>query len=538
MKSRLPGLFCLLVLSMGAAQGETTEQQVVHIRTLTAQMKYDLTEIHATPGQPVRIVFENQDDLPHNIVFCQPGTDTTALSMKQLEKPEEALKRNWLPEDPSIWSHSKMLNPHQKDEFGFTAPAKPGAYPYVCTFPGHSLTMRGTLRVAPQGGGLRDLHFKLYLGDWKILPDFTSLKPHREGTLEDNLVQVKLDDYKNQFGVVFTGKLTAPKTGSYRFYLASDDGGRILVDGKPVVENDGIHPATDVKDKAVALTKGEHDFRLEYFQGGGNVEIFAAWKGADFDITPLSKWLHPLWRTGGKKEKKKNETTGMPLVVGNEPLVYRNFIAGAGNRAIAVGYPGGFNIAWSAESMNLSLIWRGAFIDAARHWNSRGGGYQPPLGYDVIQPAGEVTPALAVLANRDAAWPAYQPDQRYDGFRWKGYSLDSERIPTFRYEWNGCLIEDRFVPQGSATTGHGTLARFVRLGNSKARHAGAYFLLLSGDVARGKANSFVLNRKLVVHFMGTPEPVLRDVTGSKQVLIPVGPDASESLYTFSYSWLQ
>ncbi len=78
----------------------------------------------------------------------------------------------------------------------------------------------------------------------------------------------------------------------------------------------------------------------------------------------------------------------------DEPVIYRNFIEGAGNRGIAVGYPGGVNLAWSAESMNLALIWRGAFIDAGRHWNSRGGGHETPLGYDVLRPTGEVTPAL------------------------------------------------------------------------------------------------------------------------------------------------
>ena len=45
--------------------------------------------------------------------------------------------------------------------------------------------------------------------------------------MADNLVQLKLDDYKNQFGLVFTGKIEAPKDAEYTFELASDDGGRI-----------------------------------------------------------------------------------------------------------------------------------------------------------------------------------------------------------------------------------------------------------------------------------------------------------------------
>ena len=132
------------------------------------------------------------------------------------------------------------------------------------------------------------MNFALYLGSWKQLPDFSKLTPHRSGKIEDNLIQVKLDDYKNEFGVVFTGKLTAPKKGSYRFYLASDDGARLLIDGKEVVNDDGIHPASDIKEKSISLDKGEHDFRLEYFQGGGQIELYAAWKGSDFpDHSPL-----------------------------------------------------------------------------------------------------------------------------------------------------------------------------------------------------------------------------------------------------------
>jgi hypothetical protein len=139
------------------------------------------------------------------------------------------------------------------------------------------------------GEGLKDLQFALYLGNWSQLPDFAKLKPHREGKVEDNLIAVKLDDYKNEFGVVFTGKIIAPRKGSYRFYLSSDDGARILIDGKEVVAYDGIHPAGDIKEKGIPLDKGRTTLRLEYFQGGGNIELYAAWKGADFQITPLSE---------------------------------------------------------------------------------------------------------------------------------------------------------------------------------------------------------------------------------------------------------
>jgi len=470
-------LFALLITSAGLPAAETA---VFTLKTMTAQMKYDLSEMIVQPGQPVKISFENGDDLPHNLVFCQPGTDTAAMALKQMENPaaaEIALKRNWLPDDPRIWAHSKMLNPHEKEVLSFTAPAKPGTYPYVCTFPGHAMTMRGELKVEPLGEGLQDLQFALYLGSWKQLPDFSKLKPHREGKVDDNLIQVKLDDYKNEFGVVFTGKLNAPKKGSYRFFLASDDGARLLIDGKEVVNDDGIHPASKIKEQGVTLDKGPHEFRLEYFQGGGQIELYAAWKGADFQITPLSKWLHPQWQGGAKKQK---EFDPIPLVVAQEPVIYRNFIQGAGNRGIGVGYPGGINIAWSAESMNLALIWRGAFIDASRHWNSRGGGHEKPLGYDVLQPTGEVTPAFFITDKPDAAWPQWDKTKRYDDFKWQGYTLDAKRSPTFRYTWHDAAVEESFTISGDGNKpdGNAKLTRTLKI--SGALPANAWYRIASG----------------------------------------------------------
>ena len=122
----------------------------IRMKTLTAQMRYDRSEFSASPGEKVTLHFENGDDLPHNVVICKPGTDTLAMSNKQMEKPEEALKRNWLPEDSRIIAHTRMLNPHEKETVTFTVPEKPGFYPIVCTFPGHALTMKGRLAVFPQ----------------------------------------------------------------------------------------------------------------------------------------------------------------------------------------------------------------------------------------------------------------------------------------------------------------------------------------------------------------------------------------------------
>jgi azurin len=424
-----------------------------HMKTLTAQMRYDQSEFTASPGEKVTLHFENGDDLPHNVVICKPGTDTLALSNKQMEKPEEALKRNWLPDDPRIIAHTQMLNPHQRETITFIMPEKPGRYPIVCTFPGHALTMKGTINSYPQGPGLKSLTFKLYHGAWENLPDFSKLKPHREGSVSDGIVKLNFDDYKNEYGLVFEGTITPTKKGNHRFMLASDDGARLLLDDQEVINNDGIHPSGSVQQKSLQMAARDYRFRLEYFQRAGHADLFVAWKGADFAPTLLSKWAPKDWQDGGTRKKAERDTTGMPLIVNDEPVIYRNFIQGAGNRGIGVGYPGGINIAWSAEGMNLAVLWRGAFMDAARHWNSRGGGHQPPAGFDVFTPTGtEPGPGLHVTADPAAPWPKWEKGIRYDGLQWKGYTLDKTRAPTFRYTWHGASIEESYTVQTDTIT--------------------------------------------------------------------------------------
>jgi azurin len=434
-------------------------------------MKFDLNDIVVSPGAKVLLTFENSDDMPHNVVFCNPKTDVVQLVMQMLEKPEEAMKNNFLPEDPRVWLKSRLLNPHEKQILEFTAPSTPGNYPYVCSFPGHAATMQGVFRVLGEGPKLEDLKFALYHGEWKQLPDFSALTPHRTGDVPDNLVQLNFDDYKNNYGLVFTGKLQVPADGEYVFYAASDDGCRIILGEERVLNDDGIHPAR-IKESKKRLKKGVYPVRIEYFQAASQAELYIGWKSDKFDTTALSKWTPPNWKKG--VEQKANEFVGMPLEPKETPVIYRNFIAGAGTRSIGVGFPGGINFAWSAETMNLSLAWRGAFMDAARHWKGRGSGFQPPAGFDVVRPS-NLTPPLAVLETTDAVWPSFVPDKPLEDYQWKGYTLDAKGIPTFRYVWKGVEVEDRTEPRGDFKRG-GTLVRTLSL---KGNIPSKAFLLLS-----------------------------------------------------------
>ena len=164
--------------------------------------------------------------------------------------------------------------------------------------------------------------------------------------------------------------------------------------------------------------------------------------------------IEAVWRyLSGPKPRPPLGATLNPieLVPGDRPIIYRNFIEGAGPRGIAVGYPEKVHVAWDADQLRLALAWRGAFIDAARHWTGRGQGFQPPLG-DMVFTPDAATPLAAFeseSAARSAAWPKGSVRDALGpvaGHRFKGYALDAAGRPAFGWRWGECEVRDEIVP--------------------------------------------------------------------------------------------
>jgi outer membrane protein OmpA-like peptidoglycan-associated protein len=68
------------------------------------------------------------------------------------------------------------------------------------------------------------------------------------------------------FSLTYQGSIYIPTAGRYSFRLSSDDGSQLFLDDALVVDNDGVHGMSD-KHATVVLKKGNHTFRLRYFQG-------------------------------------------------------------------------------------------------------------------------------------------------------------------------------------------------------------------------------------------------------------------------------
>jgi hypothetical protein len=133
-----------------------------------------------------------------------------------------------------------------------------------------------------------DLKYRFYRDTWDKLPDFDNLKFEEEGPLEQGKFDLAPATRDTAFGFVFTGTLIVPEEGDYSFRLDSDDGARLSIDGKVVIDYDGIHGIGEPKRATQRLQAGRLPIRLDYFQRDGGKGLEVAWSGPTFNARSLA----------------------------------------------------------------------------------------------------------------------------------------------------------------------------------------------------------------------------------------------------------
>ena len=204
-----------------------------------------------------------------------------------------------------------------------------------------------------------------------------------------------------------------------------------------------------------------------------------------------------------------------PLVVEvrNEAVIVRRAFPGIGKRGIGVGYPGGINLAFDAAQMRLASVWSGGFIEASGLWRGQGSGQAHLLGKDTVTfPPG---PAFAVLESPATAWPALDATPGKSPFTFKGYTLDAQQRPTFRYALGAFTVEDVFIERRD-TAGKLFLERTLKIPDAP---AGLHFrVALEKFIEPRGTNEFAIGKNLLVRLPAAP--LVRDADGAKELLLP------------------
>ena len=139
MKNLIPLL--VLPLFCGCMGGTTLE-----ISSVGDTMAYDKTALEAKAGETVKLTLKNVATSPamvHDWVLVKPGKAET-VAMDGLKAGPD---KGYLSESPDILAHTHLVKPGESDSIEFKAPSQPGDYPYICTYPGHFVLMKGVLTV-------------------------------------------------------------------------------------------------------------------------------------------------------------------------------------------------------------------------------------------------------------------------------------------------------------------------------------------------------------------------------------------------------
>ncbi len=129
--------------------------------------------------------------------------------------------------------------------------------------------------IDQQSNGLK---YDYYSGKWMRLPDFSKLKVEKRGTVYEISLD-KIIPTHDEFALSFHGSIKIEKEGEYEFFIQSNDGSRLYIDDRLVIDHDGPHGAEIEKTGKVHLTKGLHPIRINYFQAGGGMFLRLQYTG-------------------------------------------------------------------------------------------------------------------------------------------------------------------------------------------------------------------------------------------------------------------
>jgi hypothetical protein len=228
-----------------------------------------------------------------------------------------------------------------------------------------------------------------------------------------------------------------------------------------------------------------------------------------------------LSRAGNERDRQAD-----PILV-DAPVntLLRSFMDIKGNyrvvHAISIGSPEKVHYTYDLDKGMIAQVWRGEFLDATPMWHERGNGCSRPRG--AVQFLGNSYFTLGKLSTPQATWLT---DTTGTGYRPKGYVLDDNDLPTFRYEVYGTSVSDavRVLSEGHGIRRELSVAAPV---------AGLYAKLAEGTTIDNPAKDlYVIDGKsyyLQLEDAGGEKPVIRDGAGVKELIIPVRSKLSYSI---------
>jgi hypothetical protein len=125
------------------------------------------------------------------------------------------------------------------------------------------------------------IRYHYYLTDVYSVLDISEKDFTGSGLSEKITIVDQIQD-EEKFGLIFSGYIEIKKEGLYTFYLNSNDGSKLFVNEKELIDNDGRHPAVEKIGK-ISLRIGYYPVKVTYFQNGGGQALDLKWSTQWFE---------------------------------------------------------------------------------------------------------------------------------------------------------------------------------------------------------------------------------------------------------------
>jgi hypothetical protein len=208
-----------------------------------------------------------------------------------------------------------------------------------------------------------------------------------------------------------------------------------------------------------------------------------------------------------------------------ENYILRSFMDMPGSprvvHAVSVGSPEKVHYTYDMDNAAIIQVWRGGFLNATPMWHDRGDGSSRPLG--TVQRFGKPVQTLSRLSNGQTDWST---DTSGTGYRPKGYVLDAQGRPTFKYSIYGLTVSDAI---NLLEKGQG-INRQISLSDSP---SGIYYRLAeAASITEVSQRLFLVDDQsyfLRLDNTNGAKAIIRDQNGRKELIIPAVQSISYSI---------
>ena len=350
---------------------------------------------------------------------------------------------------------------------------------------------------------ITDINITGYIGKFETEPNLLTLKPFLQKT--NPIISVSLEGLpKNSYLLQYKGILNIQEEGEYNFNL-NLRGGPLKV----LINHSILYPFSKDGGKAkMLLPKGPLPIEFIYskYMASQQPVLILKVNGPGFRETTISD---PRTTPIVSKDPV--------LMFAKENMVLRSFMDVSATKrivhAVNVGSPEKINYTYDLDNGMIAQVWRGDFLDASPMWIDRGDGSSKPLG--AITLLGNPTLAINKLANTNSAWNS---DTTNTNFKTKGYVLDEQDLPSFKYSIYGTsvtdmcrLLENRQGIQRTISLKNTTDNLYMQLAVADKIEEISTGLYLIGDLAY----------YIKIDNAGSAKAIVREQKGQKELLLPI-----------------